>query len=58
MRFYFFAVYRYLCLPLYRKIDFVLVYEEDKTESLDNPGFTFDADHPDPPAPSPSTNQK
>ena len=43
-----------------RKIDFVLVYEEDKTESVDNPGFSLDADGGAelPAAPSPTVNQK
>ena len=29
----------------FRKIDFVLVYEEDKKDSIDNPGFMFDVEN-------------
>ena len=29
----------------FRKIDFVLVFEEDKKDSIDNPGFMFDLEN-------------
>ncbi|XP_023344945.1 anoctamin-6 [Eurytemora carolleeae] len=48
-----------------RKIDFVLVYEEDKKDSIDNPGFMFDVENQEgvvnnggAPTPSPTHHRK